>query len=114
MKRYYNATENKWYYEGRSLTHKTGNGFFSGIPNEKQLKEWGYELQPEPETYTPDPKRERMNEILSELAQMDYLTDKEADGENMAAYNEKYGGDWHEYRRKLRMEYRQLEHDLSV
>lgn len=108
MKRYYNKKENKMYYEGNSLTHRTPNGIFSGVPTEEQLHTWGYTLQPEPTPTPIDPKVQRMSEIQSELASLDYLTDKELDGEDMAKYNEKYGGDWHEYRRKLREEYRQL------
>lgn len=111
MKRYYNKELNKWYYEGTSLTHHTEKTLFSGIPTEEQLKNWGYELQAEPAPRAVDPIEQRKAEILSELASMDYLTDKELDGEDMAKYNEKYGGDWHEYRRKLREEYRKLNPD---
>lgn len=115
MKRYYNEKENKVYYEGRSLTHATENGLFSGIPSEEQLKEWGYEDQSVEHRVESEEEREqrerrvRMSEIQAELASLDYLTDKEIDGEDMAKYNEKYGGDWHEYRRRLRAEYNELE-----
>lgn len=116
MKRYYNATENKVYYEGRSITYRTATGIFSGVPTEEQLREWGYELQPETQAkeLTEEEKAERerlqrMAEIQAELSAMDYLTSKEADGEDMSAYDEKYSGDWHAYRRNLRAEYNKLE-----
>ena len=50
MKRYYNPTTLEWYTEGTSLTHKIGNGVFSGIPSEERLTEWGFEewIEPEP------------------------------------------------------------------
>lgn len=115
MRRYYNKEENKVYYEGRSMTKKTGKGLFSGIPTEEQLKEWGYELQEEtPPQLSPEEEAERariqrMSEIQQQLRELDYLTHKEADGEDMSKYNDMYGGDWHEYRRKLRQEFNELE-----
>lgn len=120
MKRYYNEKENKVYYEGRPMTHRTESGLFSGIPSEKQLKEWGYELQEQQAPPQPSPEEEgarmrrmRMAEIQAELAKLDYLTDKEADGEDMSGYDEDYGGDWHAYRRNLRAEYNRLEAELN-
>lgn len=107
MRRYYNKEENKMYYEGCSLTRHTDAGLFSGIPTESQLEEWGYKLQSDTETYTSDPKIQRMNEILTELSQMDYLTSKYIDGEDMSEY-----GDWQEKRKALREEYRKLEDTL--
>ena len=115
MKRYYNETTNKVYYEGRSITLQSDKGLFSGVPTEEQLKEWGYELQPDPTPSAPteeelkeQERQRRMSEILSELEGTDYLNHKEADGEDMSEYDEKYGGDWHAYRRGLRAEYRVL------
>lgn len=53
-------------------------------------------------------KRNRMDEILSELQSMDYLTSKYIDGEDMSAY-----GDWQEKRKALREEYRKLDSELN-
>ncbi|MBQ7451015.1 MAG: hypothetical protein IJV60_00485 [Prevotella sp.] len=50
-----------------------------------------------------------MEEILAELASMDYLTSKYIDGEDMTEY-----GDWQQQRRLLREEYRQLEADINT
>lgn len=109
MKIYKNTTTNETYYEGQTLTIKTGNTLFSGIPSEEQLSKWGFE---EYVPQTPQPKepteedlaRQRMGEILAELSAMDYLTSKYIDGEDMSAY-----GDWQEKRKALREEYRTLE-----
>lgn len=104
MKRYYNKELNKWYYEGSSLTHHTSTSLFSGIPTEEQLAKWGFVLQEEPTSYTPDPNEQRKAEILAKLSSMDYLTSKFIDGEDMSEY-----GDWQAKRKALREEYRQLE-----
>lgn len=77
--------------------------------------EWGYE------EYTPiieeptekDLKLRRLHQIQSELRSMDYLTSKELDGEDMTKYNEKYGGDYKQYRRSLREEYNKLEEEIK-
>lgn len=109
MKRYYNKTTNKYYTEGEFLAIHLKDKLFIGIPNEKDLAEWGYEEYKVP-TYTPteeDNKRNRMNEIQSELSSMDYLTSKYIDGEDMSQY-----GDWREKRKVLREEYRELESQL--
>ena len=121
MKRYYNEEENKVYYEGRSMTHRTEGGLFSGIPTEEQLKAWGYELQEE--QTPPEPSEEekaararltRMAEIKQELDDTDYLDHKANDGEDMSKYDEEYGGDWRAYRRSLRAEYNRLEEEGAV
>ena len=54
----------------------------------------------------------RMQEIQKELSSLDYLTSKEIDGEDMTEYDDKYDGDWHNYRKQLRIEYRELENLL--
>lgn len=111
MKRYYNKSTQEWYTQGDSLTKRLDNGVFSGIPSEEQLKEWGFEeyIPPTPKEPTEEEiaereRQQRMNEILSELQSMDYLTSKYIDGEDMSAY-----GDWQEKRKALREEYRELE-----
>lgn len=49
MKRYYNATTKEWYNEGQTLTRKTKDGVFAGIPSVELLLEWGFEEWHEPE-----------------------------------------------------------------
>lgn len=107
MKRYYNSNTNEWYTEGQSLTKKTGNTLFSGVPTKEQLKEWGFEEYIPTEPKEPTEKelaQRRMYEIQAELQGMDYLTSKYIDGEDLSEY-----GDWQEKRRALREEYRELE-----
>lgn len=42
-KRYYNATEHRWYNFGRGITHRIDeHTVFSGVPSEEQLAAWGY------------------------------------------------------------------------
>lgn len=110
MKRYYNKSTQEWYTQGNSLTKRIDNGVFSGIPSEEQLKEWGFEeyVAPAPQEPTEEEiaereRQQRMNEIMSELQSMDYLTSKFIDGEDMSQY-----GDWQSKRKDLREEYRQL------
>jgi hypothetical protein len=50
----------------------------------------------------------RMAEIRQTLDEMDYLTSKENDGEDMSEY-----GDYKEERKALRVEYRELETKLK-
>lgn len=112
MKRYYNAKTKEWYTEGQSLTKRLGNSLYSGIPTDKQLKEWGFEeyVPPTPSEPTEqDLARQRMAEIQSELSSMDYLTSKFIDGEDMSEY-----GDWQEKRKALREEYRTIEANLKT
>lgn len=111
MKRYYNKQTNSWYREGSSITINTNKGLFSGIPNEEQLSEWGYEEYVEP---TPEPiseevqlsidRQRRMSEIKAELSSTDYLVFKEYEGYDMSEY-----GKWKEKRKMLREEYNTLE-----
>lgn len=104
---YYNKQENKYYHEGSSMTRRLDDGsLWSGVPTAEQLAEWGYQLY-EPlaqELTEEDVKQQRMQEIVSELQSMDYLTSKYIDGEDMTEY-----GDWQAKRKSLREEYRQLE-----
>lgn len=57
MKRYYNTTTKEWYNEGQTLTRKTKNGVFAGIPSEELLLEWGFE-----EWHEPEPTQEELLE----------------------------------------------------
>ena len=116
MKRYYNNSTNEWYNEGGVLTRRVDNGVFSGIPSEEQLKEWGFEeyVAPAPKEPTEEEiaereRQQRMNEILQELKNMDYLTSKYVDGEDMSKY-----GDWQEKRKYLRAEYNRLEQESNI
>lgn len=104
---YYNKEKNVYYLEGEILTWQTSDtSLFSGIPTRSQLLNWGFEEATIPQ---PTPREKRMEEILAELASMDYLTSKYIDGEDMTEY-----GDWQQQRRLLREEYRQLEADINT
>ena len=104
MTTYYNKKTGEYYYEGRSITRRLDDGrIFAGVPTEQQLAEWGFELYTPP-TSQVDTREQRMQEILAELASMDYLTSKYIDGEDMTEY-----GDWQGKRKALREEYRELE-----
>lgn len=82
-------------------TIQTKAGAWISNPTPKQIKAEGWKEYTPP---TPDPTEVRKQEILSELASMDYLTSKYVDGEDMTQY-----GDWQERRKALRAEYRELE-----
>ena len=108
MTTYYNKKTAEYYYQGRSITRRLDNGYlFAGVPTEQQLAEWGFELYTPP-TPQVDTREQRMQEILAELASMDYLTSKYIDGEDMTEY-----GDWQGKRKALREEYRKLEQENS-
>lgn len=100
---YKNNTTGEMYYGG-AITKRLDNGaVVTGTPTSEMLAEWGYT------PYTPpipqvDIRKQRMDEILAELASMDYLTSKYIDGEDMTEY-----GDWQSRRKALREEYRELE-----
>lgn len=102
MKRYKNKETNEIYVEGSTLTWQIDEStLWSGYPTEEQLTEWGFEEVTVP---VPTPAQTRMQQILNELASMDYLTSKYVDGEDMSEY-----GDWQSKRKALREEYRELE-----
>lgn len=107
-RQYYNSNTHDWYTEGQSVTRKIDNGtLFAGVPSEKQLNDWGYEEHVPPTPIEPteeDIRRQRMDEILSELAATDYLALKAFEGEDMSEHP-----GWKEQRRELREEYRRLE-----
>lgn len=101
MKRYINKTTGEIYHEDQPVIRQVDWGIFAGVPTEEQLLEWGFE-----EFVTPQPTEAqiRMKQIKNELREMDYLTSKYIDGEDMSEY-----GDWQAKRKALREEYRQLE-----
>lgn len=102
MKQYYNKQLNKYYIEGNSLLVDIDeNTTWHGVPTEEQLASFGYE---EVLTPTIDENQQRLLQIKRELRNMDYLTSKYIDGEDMTEY-----GDWQEKRKALREEYRKLE-----
>ena len=82
-------------------TIKTSNGVWISNPTAAQIAAEGWTEYVAP---APDPVASRKAEILRELADMDYLTSKYVDGEDMTQY-----GDWQAKRRALREEYRRLE-----
>ena len=108
----YKDSENHIYIGGNTMTKILENGsLFSGIPTTEQLSEWGYVLQSEPEPYTPTAEelvRQRMQEILDELRNTDYLALKAFEGEDMSDHI-----GWKEQRAALREEYRRLEEQLN-
>lgn len=90
------------------MTRRIEGGIFSGVPTEKQLKEWGFaKVQPHEPTEE-ERNRAEMANIKAELASMDYLTSKYIDGEDMTEY-----GDWQGKRKALREQYRQLAKELG-
>lgn len=102
-------------YNGGSITLNYNGVLFSGVPTENQLLEWGYEeyIPVIEEPTERDLKVHRLHQIQSELRSMDYLTSKELDGEDMTKYNERYNGDYKQYRRELRKEYNNIEIELK-
>lgn len=93
------------------MTQRTEEGLFSGIPTETQLREWGFEPQPDP---TPAPiseeqaayneRQARMEFLQSELARTDFIPIKAYEGLDVSKY-----GDWKGMRNAWREEYNELE-----
>lgn len=95
-------------YHGGAITKRLDNGaVVTGTPTPEMLAEWGFEpytpLTPQVNTI-----EQRMDEILTELAQTDYLALKAFEGEDMTEHPE-----WKEHRAALRAEYRQLESEMK-
>ena len=87
---------------------KTEMGVYISNPTPEQIAAEGWQ-EYIPDTPTPNPIKERMDAIKSELKSLDYLTSKYVDGEDMSEY-----GDWQQYRRNLREEYRSLEREINI
>ena len=100
---YYNRLTNETYREGAIMTRRVEGGVFSGIPSEKQLADWGFVKVKQHEETEEERDRKEMARIKAELADMDYLTSKYIDGEDMSEY-----GDWQGKRKALREAYRVL------
>ena len=104
---YKNNTTCEMYYGG-AITKRLDNGaIVTGKPTPELLAEWGFEPYTSPQPQV-DVREQRMDEILAELASMDYLTSKYIDGEDMTEY-----GDWQGKRKSLREEYRRLEEQIN-
>ncbi len=102
---YYNKQENKYYYEGRSMTRRLDDGsLWSGVPTIKELTDWGFEPYVHPTEY--EIRERRMQEIINELNSTDYLALKAFEGEDMSEHP-----GWKEHRAALRREYRELEQE---
>ena len=100
----YKNSQNE-FYTGGSITIKIDNGLFSGIPTEKQLKDWGYEVfkPSEAKLSDEDMRQQRMEEIIQELRSTDYIVLMDYEGEDTSQYK-----GWREARKALRAEYRRL------
>ena len=104
----YKNNETGEMYHGGAITRRLDNGaVVTGTPTPEMLAEWGFTPYTPP-TPQVDVREQRMDEILTELDAMDYLTSKYVDGEDMSEY-----GDWQGKRKALREEYRQLESEVE-
>lgn len=101
-------------YEKGSITINHNGVLFIGVPTVAQLETWGYEDESVADLTTIEYKQNRKLEIKNILLDMDYLTAKELDGEDMSKYDKLYKGDYKAYRRKLRAEYNKLEEEIEL
>lgn len=77
MKKYYNSTENAYYYEGRPMTKRlSASSLWSGIPNAEQLAEWGYEEVVE-QVVEPTPYVPTYEELVVQKIREQYTLDDE-------------------------------------
>ena len=108
---YCNKKTKERYTSGQSITRRLEGGkVFSGVPTAEQLTDWGFKevLIKDYEPTIVDKRETRIAAIHEQLCNMDYLTSKFIDGEDMSQY-----GDWQEQRRQLRQELRGLEDNLN-
>lgn len=99
-------------YNGGAMTIMYNGVLFSGIPSEGQLESWGYTVYVPPTPPEPteeELKRQCMDEILSLLAETDYIVLKKAEGIDISGYDAKYNGDFLSWRQSMRDEYNELE-----
>ena len=95
-------------YHGGAITRRLANGaVITGTPTPEMLAEWGFEPYTPPQPQV-DAREQRMEEILAELAETDYLALKAFEGEDMTEHPM-----WKEKRAALRTEYRQLESEVE-
>lgn len=107
---YINKTTGERYTGGSITRNINEHTVFTGVPTEELLIEWGFEPYVPP-THIPtedEIREQRMQEILAELAETDYLALKAFEGEDMTEHP-----GWKEKRAALRAEYRQLESEVE-
>lgn len=123
MTGYYNKSLDKWWLEGQGTLERENDLPLYGTITVKDALKFGYKAK-EYEVTVDEPTvvihaeteeekthaaiLTRMAEIRQTLDEMDYLTSKEIDGEDMSEY-----GDYKEERKALRVEYRELETKLK-
>ena len=108
---YVNKTTGERYTGGSITRNINEHTVFTGVPTEELLTEWGFEPYVPP-THIPtedEIREQRMQEILNELAETDYLALKAFEGEDMSEHP-----GWKEHRAELRAEYRELEAQLEA
>ena len=104
----YKNNETGEMYHGGAFTRRLANGaVVTGTPTPEMLAEWGFTPYTPP-TPQVDVRGQRMQEILAELAETDYLALKAFEGEDMTEHP-----GWKEKRAALRAEYRQLESEVQ-
>lgn len=118
MTGYYNKSLDKWWLEGQGTLERENDLPLYGTITVKDALKFGYKAKEyEVVVVIPAETEEekahaailaRMAEIRQTLDEMDYLTSKEIDGEDMSEY-----GDYKEERKALRVEYRELETKLK-
>lgn len=122
MTGYYNKSLDKWWLEGQGTLERENDLPLYGTITVKDALKFGYkakeyEVTVESTVAIPAETEEekahaailtRMAEIRQTLDEMDYLTSKEIDGEDMSEY-----GDYKEERKAIRAEYRELETKLK-
>lgn len=118
MTGYYNKSLDKWWLEGQGTLEREDDLPLYGTITVKDALKFGYKAKEYEVTVVIPAETEeekahaailaRMAEIRQTLDEMDYLTSKEIDGEDMSEY-----GDYKEERKALRTEYRELETKLE-
>lgn len=118
MTGYYNKSLDKWWLEGQGTLERENDLPLYGTITVQDALKFGYKAKEyEVAVVIPAETEEekahaaiitRMAEIRQTLDEMDYLTSKEIDGEDMSEY-----GDYKEERKALRTEYRELETKLK-
>lgn len=118
MTGYYNKSLDKWWLEGQGTLERENDLPLYGTITVKDALKFGYKAKEYEVTVVVPAETEeekahaailtRMAEIRQTLDEMDYLTSKEIDGEDMSEY-----GDYKEERKAIRAEYRELETKLK-
>lgn len=118
MTGYYNKSLDKWWLEGQGTLERENDLPLYGTITVRDALKFGYKAKEYEVAVVVSAETEeekahaailaRMAEIRQTLDDMDYLTSKEIDGEDMSEY-----GDYKEERKALRAEYRELETKLK-